>query len=265
MAHGLKVAVSGKGGVGKTTLSALLCELFAREGKVLAIDADPDANLGMALGFDNDSLQTVTAISEDKQLIKERTGAEPGVSGQMFTLNPQVDDIPDRYVLERDNIRLMRMGKLAKAGAGCTCSENALLKHLLRHLVLQRNETVIVDMEAGLEHLGRGTAEGVDAFIVVVEPGQRSVETAREVFRLANELGVGRVYAVVNKVNREQRARVAQMLSFTEILGYLPYDSSVVDADLNGTSLSKLSTEFLASVQALHSKLEDELVGVGLG
>ncbi len=265
MAHGLKIAVSGKGGVGKTTLSALLCELFAREGKVLAIDADPDANLGMALGFSDDALQTLTAISEDKQLLKERTGAEPGIGGQMFTLNPEVADIPDKYVIERGDIRLMRMGKLTRAGGGCTCSENALLKHLLRHLVLQRHETVIVDMEAGLEHLGRGTAEGVDAFLVVVEPGQRSVETAREVFRMANELGVGRVYAVVNKVNREQRAKVAQMLSFAAILGYLPYDPSVVDADLNGTSLSRLSTEFLAGVQELHARLKGELVGVGLG
>ncbi|MHB1627147.1 MAG: ATP-binding protein [Bacilli bacterium] len=183
----------------------------------------------------------------------------------MFTLNPQVEDIPDKYVIERNNIRLMRIGKLTRAGAGCICSENALLKHLLRHLVLQRNETVVVDMEAGLEHLSRGTAEGVDAFIVVVEPGQRSVETAREVYRLASELGVGRVYAVVNKVNQEQRARVAQMLSFTEVLGYLPYDPSVVDADLNGASLSQLSAGFLADVQALHGKLVDDLVRVGLG
>ena len=264
LTNGLKLAISGKGGVGKTTLSALLCELFARDGHVLAIDADPDANLGMALGFDADALQKVTAISEDKKLIKERTGAEAGVSGQMFSLNPQVEDIPEKYVIEKGNIHLMRMGKLTKAGAGCTCPENALLKHLLRHLVVQRNETVIVDMEAGLEHLGRGTAEGVDAFIVVVEPGQRSVETAKEVFRLARELGVGRVYAVVNKVSAGQREKVGQMLDFTEILGYLPYDPSVVDADLNGSSVSQLGEEFLGGVQEIYAKLVNELVHVEL-
>ncbi|RYD02287.1 hypothetical protein N752_26090 [Desulforamulus aquiferis] len=152
--HGLKIAVSGKGGVGKTTLAALLCHLFSKEGKsVLAVDADPDANLGMALGFSPDELAQVTTIAEDRKLIKERTGAEPGTPGSLFCLNPRVDDIPEKYIVNKGNIRLLQLGQSAAGGSGCYCPENTFLKKLLNHLVLAPNDTVVVDMEAGLEHM----------------------------------------------------------------------------------------------------------------
>lgn len=255
MEKGLKIAISGKGGVGKTTLSSLLCYLFAEDGPVLAIDADPDANLGSALGFDQAALNQLTAISTDKDLIKQRTGAELGFSGQMFTLNPKVDDIPDKYVVERQGIKLLRMGKIPSGGSGCACSGNSLLKQLLRHTVVHRNETVILDMEAGLEHFGRGTAESVDAFIVVIEPGQRSIETAREIIRLAKDIGVEQVFAVVNKVHPGQWEKIKVMLDFIPILGYFPFDPRVIDADLDRLNVYENIPEFVQDARHIKNNL----------
>ncbi|KKM12587.1 carbon monoxide dehydrogenase [Clostridiales bacterium PH28_bin88] len=254
---GIKVAVSGKGGVGKTTLSALLCWLYARERKkVLAVDADPDANLGSALGFSPEELKSLVPIAQHRQLIKERTGAEPGISGQMFSLNPRVDDIPDRYVLEKEGIKLLQMGTVTRGGGGCACPEGTLLKHLLRHLVVKREEAVVVDMEAGLEHLGRGTAESVDAFIVVVEPGQRSIQTARDVVRLARDLGVERVYAVVNKVREGQEEVLREQLDFLPLLGVLPFDLEAVSADLEGRAVFEASPRLVAAAEGIKEELE---------
>ncbi len=253
----LKVAVSGKGGVGKTTVAALLAEVYSRLGKqVLAVDADPDANLGSALGFEESVLDRLVAISELDDLIEERTGARPGTVGQWFTLNPKVDDIPEQFSVSRDGIRLIVMGGVRGGGAGCACPENAFLKSLLRHLVLERQETVIVDMEAGLEHLGRGTARGVDVFLVVVEPGRRSFQTARAVGRLAREIGVERVYAVGNKVRPGDEERVRHGVGDLPVLGTLPYDPALVQADLDGAPLSEVSG-LLERVETIARALED--------
>jgi CO dehydrogenase maturation factor len=259
MDRGLKIAISGKGGVGKTTLSSLLCYLFAEDGAVLAIDADPDANLGSALGFDQIELDQITAISTDKDLIKQRTGAEPGVSGQMFTLNPKVDDIPDKYVAERKGVKLLRMGKIPSGGSGCACAGNTLLKQLLRHTVVHRNETVILDMEAGLEHFGRGTAESVDAFIVVIEPGQRSMETAREVIRLAKDIGIEKVFAVVNKVHQGQWEKINSMLNFIPVLGYFPFDTRVIEADLDRLNVYENLPDFVQHARKIKNNLLEEI------
>jgi len=257
---GVKLAISGKGGVGKTTLASLLCYLYAGDGqKVLAVDADPDANLGSALGIGREALARLTPIGEDRKLVKERTGAEPGTMGQMFVLNPKVDDIPDKYVLEHRGIRLLRMGSVTSGGSGCVCPESTLLKHLLRHLVLKRSETVIVDMEAGLEHLARGTADAVDAFIVVVEPGQRSIQTAADVSRLAADLGVRRVYAVANKVQPGQEEQLKKVLDFMPILGTMPYTPQAVEADLQGLAPYDASPLLVDAARLIKNKLEKEL------
>lgn len=260
MERGLKIAISGKGGVGKTTLSALLAHLFAEDGhRVLSVDADPDTNLGAALGFTEDELSVQTTIAADRALIKERTGATPGQSGQWYTLNPQVDDIPERYVLQKDGIRLLRLGTAAKGGAGCDCPENTFLKHLLRHLVVQRDDTVIVDMEAGLEHLGRGSTGGVDAFIVVVEPGKRSFQTAMVIAQFVKDLGVERVYVVANKVRPGDEELVAANIDFLPLLGILPYDSSAVQVDLAGGSVLGLSKAMLDAARSIKARLEAEM------
>lgn len=182
----MKLAIAGKGGVGKTTLASLLAMVYSAEGKrVIAIDADPDANLALALGISMEEARHITPIVELKDLIEERTGAKPGTSGMFFKLNPKVDDIPDRFSVKKDGVSLMLMGTIKGGGTGCICPESVLLKSLLSHLLLERSDVVIMDMEAGLEHLGRGTAEAVDAFIIVVEPGKRSLQTAEAVGRLA--------------------------------------------------------------------------------
>ena len=250
----MKIAISGKGGVGKTTLAALLARLLARQGsRVVAVDADPDANLGEALGFTLAELGRVVPIGRMRELIEERTGAVPGEPGQLFALDPRVDDLPERLWVERDGVRLLVMGGVRGGGAGCACPENSLLRNLLRHLVVDRDEPVIVDLEAGLETLGRGTARHVDALLVVVEPGRRSFITAREVGRLAGDLGLRQVLAVANKVRPADEAAVVagvRDIAGLPLLGCLPYDPAVAAADLQGlpVALSPAITDAAAII-----------------
>lgn len=213
----MKVAVAGKGGVGKTTLVALFArEAVARGYRVLVVDADPDANLATTLGFP----EPIAPLAEERDLIAQRAG-----TGGLIKLNPTVDDIPDRYAVEREGIRLLVLGGIRRGGGGCACPANALLQALLRHLLLRRGEVILVDMEAGIEHLGRGTVQGVDALIVVVEPDRRSLETAARIFRLAREIGLERVLAVGNKVRSpEEETDIREELpEELPLLGVLPY------------------------------------------
>ena len=163
----IKIAISGKGGVGKTTLSGTLARLFARKGyDVLAIDADPSMNLASALGIKNPP----KPLTEFKELIDERAGGPAGV----FKLNPKVDDIAGKFgVTGPDNVKLLVMGTIERGGSGCMCPASSFLKALMRHVILKLNSVVILDMEAGLEHLGRGTTKGIDYMLIVVEPGTR--------------------------------------------------------------------------------------------
>jgi len=251
----MKIAISGKGGVGKTLLAAMLSKIFAEYGySVIAIDADPDANLAATLGFPNP--EQITPISEMSDLIEERTGAKPGQSAPYFKLNPRVDDIPEKYALEQDGIRLMRMGRIKKGGAGCYCPENALLKALLTHLLVARNEVVILDMEAGIEHLGRGTAGAVDKLIIVVEPGRRSIETAFSIRKLATEIGLQNVAVVGNKVRSESdREFIISSLPGFELLGFIPYDQALVDADLANLPILDSSEGAIAAAEDIYQAL----------
>jgi CO dehydrogenase maturation factor len=232
----MKVAISGKGGVGKTTFASLMARTLSDRGiTVLAIDADPDANLAAALGIAD--ADRITPIAEMKELIFERTGAQPGTIGGFFKLNPKVDDIPDTLSVRLGNIRLMRLGSVKKGGAGCLCPESALLKALVTHVVLGRNEAVIMDMEAGIEHLGRATAQAVDKLIVVVEPGRRSIDTAEHIKRLAAEIRLNHIAVVGNKIRGpKDEDFLRNHLHDLEFLGFLPYDETLIEADLSGTA-----------------------------
>ena len=251
----MKIAISGKGGVGKTLLASLLSKTFSESGyAVLAIDADPDANLAANLGFPNPD--KITPISELHELIEERVGAKPGQSGSFFKLNPKVDDLPEKYSAKLDGIRLMVMGRIKRGGTGCYCPEGALLQALLAHLLLQRDEVVIIDMEAGIEHLTRGTARAVDKLIIVVEPGRRSIETAQRIFELAEDLNLKNVAVVGNKIqNPSQKEFIVKNLPNAEFLGFIPYDEAIIDADLANRSILNSSLNVVAEVKKIYLAL----------
>jgi CO dehydrogenase maturation factor len=232
----MKLAISGKGGVGKTTFSALLIRTLNAQGKrVLAIDADPDANLAAALGIPD--ADQIVPIAEMKELIFERTEAQPGSIGGFFKLNPKVDDLPDSLSAKLENIKLMRLGGVKKGGGGCICPESTLLRALMLHIVLARDEVVVMDMEAGIEHLGRATASAVDKLIVVVEPGRRSMDTAGHIKKLASEIGLKNIALVGNKIRGEKDEEfLKKHLSDYEFLGFIRQDEALIEADLDGVS-----------------------------
>jgi CO dehydrogenase maturation factor len=251
----MKIAISGKGGVGKTLLASLLAKTFSESGySVLAIDADPDANLAANLGFPNPD--EITPISELNELIEERVGAKPGQSGSFFKINPKVDDLPEKYSVKFNNIRLMVMGRIKRGGTGCYCPEGTLLQALLAHLLLQRDEVVILDMEAGIEHLTRGTAKAVDILIVVVEPGRRSIETAQRIFALAKDLNLKNIAVVGNKIqNPSQKDFLINSLPDSKFLGFMPYDEAIINADLANRSILNSSEHILDEVQKIYGAL----------
>jgi CO dehydrogenase maturation factor len=251
----MKLAISGKGGVGKTMLASLLSTILTQSGySVLAIDADPNATLAAGLGFPHS--EDITPISEMVDLIEERTGVRPGQVASYFKLNPRVDDIPEKYWVKHNGIKLMVMGRLKKGGSGCYCPENALLEALLAHILLQRNEVVIIDMEAGIEHLGRATARAVDKMIIVVEPSKASIETASRIRELAKDIGLKNIAVVANKIRSEQdREFVISAMPDFEFLGFIPYDQSIIDAGLGNFPLTDSSPEVTRRVHDIAARL----------
>lgn len=256
----MKIAISGKGGVGKTTLSSGLARLWADEGRhVVAIDADPDANLAVALGADAATDAACVPLSHWDDLIEERTGARPGTGG-MFRLNPDVSDVVETCGMEIDGVTLLKMGTVERGGTGCMCSEGTFLKAFMHHLLVQRDDVAILDMEAGIEHLGRGTADSVDVFVVVVEPGSRSVQTAETVRALAADIGVRDVVAVGNKVRGEADvAYLRDALGDVPLVGTLPESEGVRAADREGTSPYGTDETFTEALRAIARALEDRI------
>lgn len=255
----MKIAVTGKGGVGKTTFSAILARLYAEEGRsVLAVDADPDANLGLALGFTESQLKEIVPISQMKKLVAERTGSSEENFGKFFKINPKVDDIPEQYAKKANGIKLLTLGTVETGGSGCVCPEHVLLKRLISHLVLQSRDVVIMDMEAGIEHLGRGTADSVDQFIVVIEPGARSIQTYEKVKQLAQDLGVKNVRVVANKVRNEDDENFIKEYIKDDLLGFIHYNKEVIDADRQGKSPFDFSAAAIDEIKVIKEKIDRE-------
>ncbi len=253
----MKIAISGKGGVGKTTLAGVMARtLSAKNETVLAIDADPDANLASAVGVSLERLANVTPLAEMTNFIEERTETKKGGYGSIFKLNPKVDDIPEKFSIDHEGVKLLILGSVPQGGGGCFCPENVLLKNLLSHLFIQRDETVIVDMEAGLEHLGRGSTGYVDAFIVVVEPGMRSIQTAHQIRKLASDLGIKRVFVVGNKVQTEEDERViTDNLQDFPLLGFMAYNPKILEADRRGVSPYDIDEQVKGEVRGILENL----------
>jgi CO dehydrogenase maturation factor len=245
----MKIAVTGKGGVGKTTLASLLAYSCVDLGyNVLAIDADPSPCLGASLGFPVEKLSGLTPIAKMDELIYERTGAEPGTTGGYFKLNPRVDDIPDRFSAIHRGIRLLELGAVELGGAGCICPESALLRSLITHILLRRDEMVVLDMYAGVEHLGRATADAVDAMLIVVEPTARSLATAGQIVKLAQDIKLSNLFIVGSKVQGEDdQDFITGHAPGLEVLGFVPDDPRVREADRQGKSLHDVAPD-LASI-----------------
>ena len=256
----MKVAITGKGGVGKTTLSSTLARLYADEGRtVLAADVDPDANLGLALGLSQEEVDAIVPISKMRTLVEERTGATD--ANRFYKLNPYVADIPEKYSRDINGVKLLVMGTVDVGGSGCVCPEHVMLKAILSSLTYRKNDVVIMDMEAGLEHLGRGTAANMDQFIVVIEPGARSVQTYRNVKRLAADLGVRRVRVVANKLRTEEdEAFIRSVIPAEDLLGCIHFNPQIMDADRQGKSPYDFSPAAMEEIRNIKKILDrDEI------
>lgn len=252
----MKVAITGKGGVGKTTLSSTLARLYADEGRtVLAADVDPDANLGLALGLSQEEVDAIVPISKMRTLVEERTGAN--AANKFFKLNPYVADIPDTFSKDVGGVKLLVMGTVDLGGSGCVCPEHVMLKAILSALTYRKNDVVIMDMEAGLEHLGRGTAANMDQLIVVVEPGARSVQTYHNVKRLAADLGIRTVRVVANKIRDEgDEAFIRSAIPAEDFLGFIHYNADIMEADRQGKSPYDFSPKAIEEIRAIKEILD---------
>ncbi len=234
---GFRVAIGGKGGVGKTTVCGVLAQLLAKSGlDVLAIDADPDTNLAAALGAT--AVQVPESIINMKKLISERTGTDKNATGAYFRMNPEVGDIPEKYWVEINGLKLFVLGGITRAGAGCACAEGSFLRALLTHTMLNRKEAIIVDLEAGVECMGRSSIEGINALIVVVEPGSRSIETALNISQMAKSLNIKQVSAIINKVTDDsQIEQIRSQLGAIPVLTAIKYTPEIQRADMDRSNV----------------------------
>lgn len=255
----MKIAVSGKGGAGKSTISAGLALLMARQGrKVLAVDADPAESLAAYLGYSPEERSRIIPISRQMKLVEERTGAKVKQYGQVFQLNPKVDDIAPQYATTKNGVALLVLGAVAAGGTGCACPESTLLRALVTDLVLFKGDSLVLDMEAGVEHLGRGTARGVDAMLVIVDPSQRSVETARRVEKLAGEIGLKNILFVGNKVSSPDDEKfILGAFPKDQYLGSIPYSDELKRAEREGKPvLEELTSDQLGRFETLLKALD---------
>ena len=254
---GIKIAIGGKGGVGKTTVCAIWAQLFAKDGfDVLVVDADPDANLCSAFGIS--STQSPEPLINMKQMIAERTGSSKDLVAAYFRLNPKVSDLPDKYAIEVDGLKLLVLGNIKHAGAGCACPEGSFLRAMLSHMILERDEVVLVDMAAGVEFMGRASIMGIDAMVVVTEPGSRSIETALNIAAMAKELGIKQVAAIINKIiDTNQIETIKSQLTTIPLLATVDYNQLVQQADLYRKGVYQASSEVVDQLQQAKKSLMD--------
>lgn len=260
MNKGIKIAITGKGGVGKTTTAGFLIKLLAKEYNVLAVDADSNPNLAYTLGFPEP--EKIVPVIEMKSLIEKRMETKLDSVGTYFKLNPKVDDIQEKYSVNSGNIKLIVMGNIKKGGKGCACPENTFVKSLVSHLILSGNEIVIMDMEAGLEHLGRGTAASVDILLIVVEPGIVSINTAEKIYKLADDLKIKQISIIANKIRKDSDRKFIEneldKRNFdkkVKIIGFLPYEDNIIDNSISGKQIdipSKALPELLKIITTLN-------------
>jgi CO dehydrogenase maturation factor len=259
--QGKKIAIGGKGGVGKTTVCAILAQLFAESGlDVLAIDADPNSNLTSAFGISSE--KSPEPLIKMKELIAERTGTSKDSVGAYFKLNPKVSDLPEKYWLKHNGLKLLVLGAITQGGGGCACPEGAFLKALLTYTILQRQELVIVDLAAGVEFMGRASIQNIDALVFVVEPGRRSIETANNMAKMAKELGIGRVAAIANKITESsQTDTIKSQLKNIALLGSLPYSQAIQKSDMNRSPVFTSDPDTVQYLRKVKDKLT-ELISV---
>ncbi len=258
----MKIAVTGKGGVGKTTVAGTIARLLGRDGKkILAVDADPNYNLWSSLGISADVAEKIQPLLENDELVKEKTESKwVEVLGNFFNVRPQVDDLTARYAIPGpDNVRLLVAGTVNMGGEGCMCPSAALLKTLISYLNLESNEAFVMDMDAGIENLGRGTIKGMDLLLAVVEPGRRSLDTIERIKHLAQDIGLDRVFAVGNKIMNEDDERfVTEVVESKGIplIGMIPYDENIREADRLSLAPLDLNEESPAVIAIKKMKAE---------
>jgi CO dehydrogenase maturation factor len=254
----MKIAVSGKGGVGKTLVAGALAYSFAKKGfKTIAIDADPSPNLALTLGLPLEKTREIVPVSENRPLIELKTGT---MFSGVYQLSFTVDDVVRDFSVETPyGVNLIVMGTVKSMGSGCTCPANAVIRALLRHLIVERDEAVVVDMEAGIEHLGRGTARHVDTMLVVADSVVKSLEIAKRIYELAEDAGIKQVFLVGNKVANEVEGD--SIKKFAENNGMLlfnliPFDEQVLRAEMRGeTPLRNEQSKAIRSIAELGKKL----------
>jgi len=247
----VKIAVSGKGGAGKTTIAAFLIQALAdRDRQVLAIDADPSPHLARALDFPQ--AEEIRPIAEMRDLIQERSERD----GPFYRLNPKVSDLPERFMRQKGNIKLMVLGAIQQGGAGCACADNAVLRTLLNILLLSPNEDIVIDMEAGVEHLGRGTIASVDHLLIVIQPYRGSLETASKILVLGKDLKINHLGIVANQVHGLEDLNYIQDYSGVKPIGVFPDSDEVREAERTGAPIYNADSTFGKSARDLLNILE---------
>jgi CO dehydrogenase maturation factor len=254
----MKIAVSGKGGVGKTLISAGLAKGFSERGlKTIAIDADSSPNLALTLGLSAEEARKITPISENKELVDSKTNT--GYSG-VYRLTFNVDDIVHDYSMPTPfGVNMIVMGTVHSMGSGCMCAPNAVIRQLLRYLIVERDEVIVLDMEAGVEHIGRGTAAHVDVLIIVADSNLKALEIAKRIKDLAKTAGMKRIYLIGNRVmNDNQKKAITAFADKNglEILDFVPFDQGVIEKDMQGISpLSFKELEAVKTIDTISGKL----------